>query len=54
LIRQLNIKQTGSLWNTLNPEEKQELLLSYDESLNPDNLISQNQVKQQHIKWLEK
>jgi hypothetical protein len=54
LIRQLDINQTGSLWNTLNQEEKEELLLSYDESLNPDNLISHNQVKQQHIKWLEK
>jgi ABC-type uncharacterized transport system substrate-binding protein len=54
LIRRLNNSQTGELWKKLNLEEQQELLLSFEESFNPDNLISQEQVKKQHGKWLEK
>ena len=54
LIQRLNNNQTGELWNTLSPEEQEELLLSYEESLDPNNLVSHNDVKKQHAKWLEK
>lgn len=54
LIQRLNDNQTGELWNTLNAEEKEELLLSYEESFNTDNLVSHEDVKKQHDKWLGK
>jgi len=54
LIQRLNNNQTGELWNSLSPEEKDELLLSYDESLDPNNLISHEEVKKKHGKWLRK
>lgn len=54
LIKRLNSNQTGELWNGLNPAEKEELLLSYEESFSPGNLISHDEVKKQHGKWLEK
>ena len=54
LIQRLIENQTGELWNTLNSEEKKELLLSYEESFDPNNLISHDQVKNQHDKWLKK
>lgn len=53
LIQRLNTDQTGSLWNNLNETEKQELLSAYDESFDENNLISHEQVKQQHEKWLK-
>jgi len=48
LIQRLNKNQTGEFWNSLSSDEKEELLLSYDESLDPNNLISHDQVKNQH------
>jgi len=47
LIQRLNKNQTGELWNSLNPDEKEELLLSYEESFDPNNVISHDQVKNQ-------
>lgn len=54
LIQRLNENKSGELWESLSPEEKEELLLSYEESFNPDNLISHEQVKKQHDKWRKK
>ena len=54
LIQRLNSNQSGELWNALSKDEKAELLLSYEESLDPANLISHEQVKKQHGKWLKK
>lgn len=54
LILRLNNNQTGELWNGLSAKEKEELLLSYTESFDPNNLISHNEVKKQHTKWLGK
>jgi len=54
LIQRLNNNQTGELWNDLSPEEKDELLLSYEESFDPNNLISHEEVKKHHDKWLKK
>ena len=54
LIQRLNNNQSGSLWESLSSEEKDELLLSYEESFDPKSLISHDEVKRQHKKWLEK
>lgn len=54
LIQKLNMHETGDLWNILTVEEKNELMVSYQESFNQENLISHEQVKMQHDKWLKK
>jgi hypothetical protein len=54
LIQRLNNNQTGKLWDSLSSEEKDELLVSYEESLDPKNLVSHEDVKGQHYKWLKK
>jgi len=54
LIQRLNNNQSGDLWDGLSLEEREELLLSYDESFDPKNLLSHEDVKKQHEKWLGK
>ena len=54
LIQKLDKHQTGELWESLTAEEKEELLLSYEESFDPKELITHDQVKKQHDKWLKK
>ena len=54
LIQRLNNNQTGELWDSLSPAEKDELLLSFEESFQTGNLISHDEVKKQHDKWLRK
>ncbi len=53
-FQRLNSNQTGRLWDSLSSEEKDELLLSYEESFNRKNLISHEEVKGYHDKWLRK
>ena len=53
LIQKINDDHNGQLWNNLSEVEKQELMIAYDESFNSDNLVSHEQVKQQHEKWLK-
>lgn len=54
LIERLIKNQTGELWNSLSENEKAELIVSYEESFDAKNLISHQEVKKQHAKWLEK
>lgn len=54
LIQRLNSHQTGVLLDSLSGEEKEDLWLSYEESLDPNNLISHEYAKKQHDKWLKK
>lgn len=54
LIKRLNSNQTGKLWDALSSEERDELLISYEESFDPKNLLSHEEVKAQHQKWLGK
>lgn len=54
LILRLNNNQTGQLWDSLNSEEREELKLSYEESLDSKNLLGHDDVKGQHSKWLRK
>jgi hypothetical protein len=53
LIQQLRENQSGKLWNRLNKTEQRELLLAYDESFEPANLLSHELVKKQHEQWLK-
>lgn len=48
-----NTGEYGQLWNNLTEEQKAELLIAYDESFDPRNLISHEEVKKQHEKWLK-
>ena len=48
LVQRLNSNQTGRLWDSLSADEKNELLLSYDESFDSKNLTSHEEVKGQH------
>ena len=54
LIQQLKLNETGKLWDSLTDAEKEEVMLSYEESFNQENLISHENVKKQHEKWLKK
>ena len=54
LIQRLNNSQTGELWDQLSNKEKDELLISYEESFDPTNLIAHEDVKKEHTKWLRK
>jgi len=53
LIQKINNHSDGNLWAALNEEEKKELLVAYDESFDENNLLSHEQVKLQHEKWLK-
>jgi hypothetical protein len=54
LIQRLNTHQTGKLWDSLSSEEKDELLLSYEESFDNKNLLTHEEVKNQQSGWLGK
>lgn len=53
LAKRISNRQSGELWNSLTEEQKEELCLAYDESHNDDNLISHEEAKKQHSKWLK-
>ena len=53
LVQNINSDKSTRLWNRLSEEQKEDLLLSYTESFNADNLISHEEVKHQHEKWLK-
>ena len=42
----------GRLWAMLSKDEIEELLLANEESENPDNLISHEDMKKKYSKWL--
>lgn len=54
LIQKLNNSETGMPWESLTQVEKEELLISAEESKDHDNWISHSAVKNQHSKWLKK
>jgi hypothetical protein len=51
LIQKINDNQNGHLWNSLNEDEKKELMIAYEESFDSNNLVSHEKVKLQHEKW---
>lgn len=54
LVEQLQKTTSGKLFDALSRAEKDELLLSYNESFKSDNLISHEVVREEHSKWLKK
>jgi hypothetical protein len=52
LISKLNDIETGSLYNSLNEDQKRELNLSYEESEIDSNLLPHSEVRESHSKWL--
>ena len=52
LMLQKRTLKDGKLWNKLSKDETEELLLANEESENPDNLISHEDIKKKYAKWL--
>ncbi len=52
LMLRKRASKDGILWNKLSDEEREELLSANEESENPDNLISHNEIKKKYSKWL--
>ncbi len=52
LIKKRISSKEGQLWNRLTNEEQEELLLAFEESKDPQNLISHEEMKKKHKKWL--
>lgn len=52
LLKKRTTSTEGQLWENLTEREKEELLIALGESENPDNLISFEEMKKKHEKWL--
>ena len=52
LMKRSSSSREGQLWNRLTKEEQEELLRSVEESENSENLISHEEMKSKHKKWL--
>lgn len=52
LMTNINESKNGRLWNALSKEEQDELVVAELESLDEKQLISNNDMKHKHRKWL--
>ena len=52
LIKRRISNKEGKLWKSLTKEEEEELNLAFKESENLENLISQEDIRKKHKKWL--
>jgi len=52
ILKKRSSAKDGQLWERLTNQDKEELLLVLEESKNPDNLISHDEMKKKHQKWL--
>jgi len=52
LIKKRSKTKEGKLWNKLSEEEQKDLLNTFEESKNPEYLLSHKDVKKKHKKWL--
>ncbi len=52
IIKSKTKSKDGQLWGRLNKDEQEELLIAFEESENPDNLIDNEKMKKKHGKWL--
>ena len=52
LIKKRIKTKEGKLWDTLSKEEQKDLINTFEESKNPDYLISHDEIKKKHKKWL--
>ena len=52
LIKKRSAAKEGQLWNSLTYKEQEELISALEESENSDYLISNDEMKKKHKKWL--
>ena len=52
LIKKRSSTREGQLWGRLTNQEQEELLSALEESENPENLISHEEMVTKHKKWL--
>jgi hypothetical protein len=52
LIKKRSSTKEGQLWNRLTYKEQEELISALEESENPDYIISNDEMKKKHKKWL--
>ena len=52
ILKKKSSAKEGQLWKSLTMGDQKELLLALEESDNPENLISQAEMKKKHQKWL--
>jgi len=52
ILKKRSSAKEGKLWENLTIEDQEELLFALKESDNPENLISQAEMKKKHQKWL--
>ncbi len=52
LFKKRITSKEGQLWTRLSIENQEELLLAFEESKDPNNLISHEKMKKKHEKWL--
>jgi len=52
LIKKRSSTKEGQLWNRLTYKEQEELISALEESENPVYLISNDEMKKKHKKWL--
>lgn len=52
ILKKRSSAKDGQLWERLTNQDKEELLLVFEESKNPDNLISHDEMRKKHQKWL--
>ena len=52
LMKSRSSVNDGQLWDRLTKEEQEELMCSFEESDDPQNLISHEEMKKKHEKWL--
>ncbi len=52
LIKRRILGNEGNLWKGLTKKEQEELNLAFNESENLENLISHEDMKKKHKKWL--
>jgi len=52
LIKRRISGKEGKLWKGLTKKEQEELNLAFEESKKPENLISHEEMRKKHKKWL--
>jgi len=52
IMKKSSFDENGKLWERLSEDEKDELLIAFDESEEFDNLIDFHSIKSKHSKWL--
>jgi hypothetical protein len=51
IIRSKTDANNGQIWGRLDKNEQEELLIAFEESENPNNLIANETMKEKHGKW---